>query len=279
MFGLGEQEEPDGENGGVVAEERLGEEEADEMGFPKIPCSKMPYRSLDLMFNHANIWVNKQDPSPGKIWFDLWRPSYWFQFSPINYAITPCFVPKANGQVLKDMEQVAIKQDIIDKVYVEVTVFRGSRNLNTRWNKDSTLIIFLEKGLELVHQLETSRDEDRMLADAKLRDWRNALFKKLPSQHRLRGNPIHFNIADAKTIGDTVVSKCDFIECRHQSATFACGVFIKCLPGELVSVYVYLLVVQKIGAREMRLLKDQKAKAVEKAGKKKKKKNHCRKRC
>lgn len=34
---------------------------------------KLPYRSLDLMFNHNNVWLNIQDPNPSKIWFDVWN--------------------------------------------------------------------------------------------------------------------------------------------------------------------------------------------------------------
>ncbi|KFH14890.1 hypothetical protein TGMAS_240910C [Toxoplasma gondii MAS] len=34
--------------------------------------AKLPYRSLDIMFNNRNVWLNIQDGNPAKVWFDIW---------------------------------------------------------------------------------------------------------------------------------------------------------------------------------------------------------------
>lgn len=73
---------------------------------------KLPYRSLDMMFNHLNIWVNKQDPNPTKLWFDIWRSSYWHQFASYNYEIRPCFTPRAFGTVSSSTVTSALKIEV-----------------------------------------------------------------------------------------------------------------------------------------------------------------------
>lgn len=73
---------------------------------------------------------------------------------------------------------------IRDRCLVEISAFRGSRNLSTRWNRDPELEAFLEKGLELLHQAETAQDEDQFLAEVKHRDWKKALYSKTPNNWR-----------------------------------------------------------------------------------------------
>ncbi|PHJ20394.1 c2 domain protein, partial [Cystoisospora suis] len=53
--------------------EALSSCEVDQSAFPT-GGPKLPYRSLDLLFNNRNVWMNLQDPSPSKVWFDIWSP-------------------------------------------------------------------------------------------------------------------------------------------------------------------------------------------------------------
>lgn len=71
---------------------------------------------------------------------------------------------------------------------------------------------------------------------------------------------MHFNRPDPKMIADALVQKCEFIENRDRTATFALAVYLKALPGELISVYVIVIMVVKVAEREKRRLREQQEK-------------------
>lgn len=37
----------------------------------------LPFKQLDLIFNHKNIWANLQAPDPAVIWYDLHDQERW----------------------------------------------------------------------------------------------------------------------------------------------------------------------------------------------------------
>ncbi|KAF8822536.1 hypothetical protein IE077_003545, partial [Cardiosporidium cionae] len=178
----------------------------------------------------------------------------WHQFCPKAFDLKPCFIPRAFGEKLTNWQFEKIRNDLRSRVENEITVFRTARNLSTKYNKDENLELFLQRGLELLHQLNTARDEDTRLAQMKLLDWKDALMWKIPKGYRLRAVPLQSNSADTKYVADLVVSKVDFLECRDRAVSFTTSVLLFNLPGELLSVYVYVMICQKITQRERRRL-------------------------
>lgn len=71
---------------------------------------------------------------------------------------------------------------------------------------------------------------------------------------------MHFNHPDPKVITDVLVQKCEFMESRDRTATFALAVYLKALPGELISIYVVVIVVLKVAEREKRRIREQQEK-------------------
>lgn len=39
--------------------------------------SKLPFGTIDLIFNHKNVWANLQNPNPSKIYFHIHDPLQW----------------------------------------------------------------------------------------------------------------------------------------------------------------------------------------------------------
>lgn len=239
----------------------LEEEDADQKGRPAAAAPRLPYRSLDMVFNHLNIWVNKQEPNPGKIWFDLWRAGYWHQFSLEHHDIKPCFLPRAVGTVPSHSVVAALKEEIVDRCQNEIGQFRASRHLGTRWNRDADLQRFLELGLELLYASETTGEDDRGAVEGRRDDWKQTLYGKVPRSWRLRALPLHFNQPNSKMIADTVVQRCDFLECRERSSTFALSVFLKPLPGDLISIYILVVLLHRVTERERRRYREREDKA------------------
>ncbi|OEH79719.1 c2 domain-containing protein [Cyclospora cayetanensis] len=212
---------------------------------------------------------------------------YWYQFCPGAFLITPCFIPKGFGTKISELQFEKAANELLEKVMADLTAFRASRNLNTKWNRDEVLEAFLQTstypgprafdsycplprsmwiyrnvmmpssmrvqpGLELLHQANTAREEDFQLAKLKLEDWRKALYSKVPNSYRVRGAPLHYNTMDCKSISDSMIRQVEFLESRDRSASFAMAACLYNLPGELCSTYIYLLLCQKVTERERR---------------------------
>ncbi|CAD2105753.1 double C2-like domain-containing protein, putative [Plasmodium vinckei lentum] len=235
----------------------------------------LPYKTIDLIFNNTNIYVNLQDPDPLNIWYDYWKFDYWFPFSSIQYNIQPCFTIKTFSHKIEDMELDRLAKDLRTNIEENINIYRASRNLSTRWNKDETLELFLQVGLELLHQLNTSRKDDERLAKVKIDDWKKALYHKVPQSHRLLGFPYHFNTCKSKFITDKLISTLAILESRDKSLCLSLAVCIYSLPGGFISVYIYIITCVKVTQREMRKIEITKEKAQRKTKLKNlKKKDH-----
>ncbi|SBT50479.1 double C2-like domain-containing protein, putative [Plasmodium ovale wallikeri] len=177
----------------------------------------LPYKTIDILFNNKNIYVNLQDSSPLNIWYDFWKFDFWFPFTSIEYNLKPCFTIKSFSHKMEDMELDRVAKELRNNIEKNINIYRASRNLCTRWNRDETLELFLQVGLELLHQLNTSRKEDTLLAKVKIDDWKKALYHKVPQSHRLLGFPYHFNTCKSQFISDKLISTLGILESRDRS--------------------------------------------------------------
>ncbi|KJP87388.1 hypothetical protein AK88_02945 [Plasmodium fragile] len=225
----------------------------------------VPYKTIDLIFNNKNIFLNLQDPNPLNIWYDYWKVDLWFPFSSIDYTIQPCFTIKNYSHKIEDMELDRLAKELRGNIEKNINIYRASRNLPTRWNRDETLELFLQVGLELLHQLNTSRKEDALLAKLKIEDWKKALYYKVPQSHRLLGFPYHFNTCKSKFISDKLISTLAILESRDRSLCLSLAVCLYSLPGDFISAYIYIITCVKITQRELRKMEIVKEKAQRKA--------------
>lgn len=69
---------------------------------------------------------------------------HWYQFYPGSFTLTPCFIPKGLGSKLSELQFEKMSNELLDKVTADLTAFRASRNLNTKWNRDEVLEAFLQ---------------------------------------------------------------------------------------------------------------------------------------
>ncbi|VWU49711.1 double C2-like domain-containing protein, putative, partial [Hepatocystis sp. ex Piliocolobus tephrosceles] len=220
----------------------------------------LPYKTIDLIFNNKNIYVNLQDPNPLNIWYDYWNIEYWFPFSSVEYNIKPCFTIYNFCHKTEDTELDKMAKELRSKIEKNINVFRASRNLSTRWNRDETLETFLQVGIELLHQLNTARTEDTLLAKVKIDDWKKALYQKVPPSHRLLGFPYHFNTCKSKFISNKLISTLAILESRDRTLCFSLAVCLYSLPGNFISTYIYIISCVKITQRELRKIEMNKEK-------------------
>lgn len=70
--------------------------------------------------------------------------NYWYQFCPGSYLLTPCFIPKGLGTKISELVFEKVSNELVDRVMADLTAFRASRNLSTKWNRDEVLEAFLQ---------------------------------------------------------------------------------------------------------------------------------------
>ena len=43
-------------------------------------AAPLPYRTIDVIFNNRNIFLNHQHFDPNRIYYDIWNPDLWKPF-------------------------------------------------------------------------------------------------------------------------------------------------------------------------------------------------------
>lgn len=231
---------------------------------------KMPYKTLLYMFNERNVWLNVQGFSdPQLLLYDIDNTDLWYPFSPFTQNAEPPTVPKISYVRVNEYDLQRISSEMQQNIERHITTHRYAQNLQTRWNKDEALNDFLVTGLKLLHQVNTCPDVDIQLAKCELQEWKMLLNKNIPQSHQVVVVPLHFNTVEAEYISDHIKTNIPLLDSRERLITFAFASKVISLPGNLFSVYVILLVAQKIHERvRIRLVMEQERLAQRKRMKK-----------
>ncbi|GFE52949.1 C2 domain-containing protein protein [Babesia ovis] len=232
--------------------------------------NKFPYKTLLYMFNENNVWLNIQGHTdPQLLLFDMDNKDLWYPFTPPLTHIDRVHVPKISYTKVNDYEMQRLSNELQQNVERHLTIHRYAQNLQTRWNKDEALNDFLITGMKLLHQINTCPDADIQLAKCELQEWRLLLNKNIPQSHQVVVIPVHFNTLDAEFIADNIKNNVPLLDSRERFITFAMSSRVISLPGNLFSVYVILLIAQKIHERvRIRLVMEQERLAQKKRKKK-----------
>ncbi|KAL3127096.1 membrane protein [Cryptosporidium hominis] len=216
-----------------------------------IKTIKLPYRSIDTIFNEINIWYNVQENiNPGSIFFDLWNSSLFISCTNTPLVHNPGFRSQPYSSILNKSTIKNMKNLLKNILHYEIQSRRSAQNLGTRWNMDPTLNLFLEKGLEIIELSEISSEEEYPDVMTKFSDWKFAMESKVPLMHRVLGFPLSFNHANPKTIAETVFGKLEILFTRDKSATLTIAVLINGYPNHVLCCRIFILVIQKVSERE-----------------------------
>ncbi|ORM41061.1 tRNA uridine 5-carboxymethylaminomethyl modification enzyme MnmG [Babesia sp. Xinjiang] len=232
--------------------------------------SKFPYKTLLYMFNDTNVWLNVQGfADPQLLLFDLDNADMWYPFTPQLNHTDRSHVPRISYIKVNEYDMQRLSNELQQNIERHLTIHRYAQNLQTRWNKDEALIDFLITGMKLLHQINTCPDADTQLAKCELQEWRLMLNKNIPQSHQVVVVPVHFNTVDAEFIADNIKNNVPLLDSRERFITFAMASRVISIPGNLFSVYVILLIAQKIHERvRVRLVMEQERLAQKKRKKK-----------
>ncbi|KAF7456909.1 double C2-like domain-containing protein [Cryptosporidium felis] len=214
---------------------------------------KLPFKTIDTIFNEVNIWYNVQDnANPGSIFFDLWDEQFFISCTSSPLIHEPGFRCQPYSSMPSKIEMKSMKSMIKSILHYEIQSRRTAQNLGTRWNMDPTLDLFLEKGLEIIEHSELSSEEEYSEVMDKFSDWKLAIESKVPTMHRILGFPLSFNHTNSKIIMETIFSKLEILFTRDKSATFSISVIVNGYPNNSLCCRIFILVIQKVSEREKR---------------------------
>ncbi|KAH8741071.1 membrane protein, partial [Cryptosporidium ryanae] len=242
--------------------ERLLSNEGDQKDVSKVSLKmmKLPYKSIDTIFNEMNIWYNIQNVNPGSIFFDLWNNNLFLSCTNSPLIHQPGFRSQPYLSTPTKNSILSKKRLIKSVLNYEVQAHRTAQNLGTRWNRDPTLEIFLEKGLDLMEQSELSEEGEYQDICLKINNWKSALESKVPHMHRVLGFPLSFNHTNPKLISETILGKLEILFSRDKSFTVTISVVVYGYPNNTYCSRVFILVTQKISEREKKKILEQREK-------------------
>ncbi|AFZ80930.1 hypothetical protein BEWA_003380 [Theileria equi strain WA] len=216
---------------------------------------KIPYMTLDAIFNEQNLWLNVQESlDPQYIFYNVERLNLFCPFMPKKNTTAPCYPPKINYAIMNKYELEKLNIKLKNQLERSMNLHRTAQNLQTKWNNTPELQAFLEKGLRLVHTCNTCSDDNVLLVKRGLQEWKNILRKRVPQSYQLLGTALHFNTVDPESILDPLRHTLNCIDSREMYVTFAISTLTKSLPGDLYSVYLYVLYTCKVHERVRRTL-------------------------
>ncbi|CAE7428952.1 neurl4 [Symbiodinium sp. CCMP2592] len=227
----------------------------------------LPYKTVEVVFNNLNMWMNIQHADPRYIFWDLQNKDYWHAFAPKVAGLRPCFsacrFPMAGRDEGWCQQQ---RRELLQELRKVVQMQRSHKNLGTRWVTSPHLLRFLEAGLRIRAELDMEghvifddeedgkgEETNKVLELRKnLSDWERTLEAKTPLEYKFSGMPMHFNYLDADEIADKVMDLCPFLLTRDKSAQFAVACHLVPLPGEVVSIYIYACELHNLGQMQLK---------------------------
>ena len=215
----------------------------------------LPYKSIDVIFDHTNCWMNLQHFCPISILYDLWNPDYWHPFTTVltsfrSFSLASKGLRKARaGEYYEN-----IRSRILARLQKSIEAVRRNGNLSSFFQKDPLLIAHIERGLELQFKLELVDAIDvngkpppsRVKLEAELHRWKLELYSKIPSNHRYTGHDFLFSFTDAMEISRIILDRIDFLPLNAVGNQFVLACFTGKLPNSVKAAYVYVAIVHPI---------------------------------
>jgi len=202
------------------------------------PLVDVPYQSIEVIFNHKNIWGNIQRLEPEKIYFDLEDAGYWHPYISTAAGFSPDIIPfytsRRLGGKLNNSRVQAIRDDIYAEIVAGYTNWRHGKNMETVFYNPLTPV--LEEGLRTLEKQKLTTDS----LDIDIKQWQSRITVATKGGYHFKGVPISFTYTDSKMIRKWITSKYNFHEESTEDIQFACGVHVTPYFNSICSVWVFI---------------------------------------
>ena len=215
----------------------------------------LPYKTIDVVFDSTNCWLNLQHFSPAVVLYDLWNPMYWHPFTSLVTSFRAFSVASKGLRKAKSKEYFDhIRSRILGKLKKSMESVRRNGNLSTYFQRDALLMQHMEKGLELTFKRELADNVDAsgflsaetLSLDAEINEWKLELYSKVPANHRLTGHTFLFSFTDSIEISRIVLERINFLYLKEPGTQFVVSSFIGKLPNSVKAAYVYVGIVHPL---------------------------------
>ncbi|XP_073650249.1 protein CC2D2B [Tursiops truncatus] len=188
-----------------------------------------PLQSVDCLFDGENVWFNiQQNNSPGAVYFDYSKESFWKQLLPKNYQGTKAQSIQPEEIIYSDTNKSMV-EDLKNRIErtLKYKIMEWRPKQPTRWNRQCTSILrqILPK-LELGTGNVVSSEEE-------------SEFERLLQFYWVAGFPIQMPYTDVQSVIDAVYQT-GIHSSEFPQTEFALAVYIHPYPNNILSVWVYL---------------------------------------
>ena len=215
----------------------------------------LPYKTIDVIFDHTNVWMNLQNFCPNSIYYDLWNSDYWHPFTTVLTTFRSFSLASKGLRKARSSEYYEnIRNRILSRVQKSIESVRRNGNLSSFFQRDPLIIGHIERGLELQFKLELVDLLDvngkpppaRVKLESELQRWKVELYSKIPSNHRFTGHNFLFSFTDAVEISRIILDRIDFLSLNAIGNQFVLACFTGKLPNSVKAAYVYIAIVHPI---------------------------------
>lgn len=209
---------------------------------------ELPYRTIDIIFNHQNIYMNMQHFDPTKILYDLEDPTLWHPFlekatNSKPFYSSPSFTPPLNYNIA---DKLTIK--IIKEIKNGISALRSGNNQGTSWKAQSDKVVSKMEQLLILMEQEVRGDMDEEEIRTRHRNWISEVRLLMPEGYRFSAKPAHFNYPEPDRIRNVLLDegasffKVTIKQNEAERSKFAIAVKVFPYVGKIISIRILVAV-------------------------------------
>ena len=208
--------------------------------FKGAPSVELPYRTIDVIFNNKNVFMNKQHFDPARIYFDLYDTDLWHPFIPKSKIIFPPFYSPPTLLPPLGLPSAKKLLDILTKeMKIRISALRSGKNLGTSWkNQKDPCVDLMEKHLTYLEEVARGEHEEDQIKIEK-RDWSLKMRQYMPTNYRFAAIPSHFNYPEPDRIASVFIENAqDFFIANFKDMKWALAINIFPYVGKIISIRI-----------------------------------------
>lgn len=201
---------------------------------------EVPYRTIDIIFNNKNIYMNLQHFDPSRIIYDLYDNTLWNPFVPKSTKIFSAFYPPPILLPPLHLPQAKkLQSNILKEIKIGISALRSGKNLPTSWkNQKDPCVELMEQHLLFLERAARGEISDDIIATKK-RTWALKMRQFMPTYYRLSALPAHFNFPEPDRISQMFIEKAkEFFCMQHKNMKWAVAVRLFPYVSKITSIRI-----------------------------------------
>lgn len=200
----------------------------------------VPYRTIDIIFNNKNIFLNLQHFDPSRIIYDIYDHNLWYPFVNKNFTAYPAFyTPPVLVPPLSLPQARRLHTALIKEMKIGISALRSGKNLGTSWkNQQDAVIEIMEKHLLFLEEVSRGKWEQSEIQNEKRR-WSYKIRQFMPTLYRFNAYPAHFNYGEPDRIASLFIEKAkDFFCLQSKNVKWAVAARVFPYASKMISIRI-----------------------------------------